>query len=77
MDPLGAVALPLQGGVHRRPVIGFAARLPLHQAHGLALDHVDGGQKYQSLIGWHVTHYESPSTQLLSSAAPASPLFSG
>ena len=45
VDPLGAVALPGQRGVQRGAVLGFAAGLALHQAHRLAVDHVDGGQQ--------------------------------
>ena len=43
VDPFGAVALPAQRGVQRRAVLGFAAGLALHQAHGSTLDDVDGG----------------------------------
>ncbi len=47
MDPLGTVTLPGHGGVQRGAVFGFAARLPLHKPHRLAVHHVDGGQKNQ------------------------------
>ena len=43
VDPVGSVALPAQCGVQRRAVLGFAAGLALHQAHGTTVDHVDGG----------------------------------
>src|SRR5262249_45799528 len=70
MDPVGAITLPAQRGVERGAVLGFAAGLALYQAHGATLDHVDGGEQNQR-------HPYSPSTPLLSTAAPASPLFSG
>src|SRR5271166_604347 len=70
VDPFGTVALPAQRGGHRRAVLGFAAGFALYQAHGTAVDHVDRGQQDQR-------HLYNPSTQLLSTAAPASPLFSG
>ena len=44
-------------------------RVPF-QAHRPTLDHVDSGQQNQR-------HVYNPSTQLLKTAAPASPLFSG
>ena len=47
MNPFGPVALPAQRGVQRGAVLGLAAGLTLHQSNGLALDDVDGGQKYQ------------------------------
>ena len=75
VDPLGAVALPGHRGVQRGAVLGFAARLALDQPHGLAVDDVDGGQENQ----WHGGQPSvlTALTQLASSVAPASPLFSG
>ncbi len=70
VDPVGAVTLPAQRRVQRRAVLGFAAGLALHQAHGSALDDVDCRQQDQR-------HGYSSPTQLLRMAAPASPLFSG
>src|SRR6202048_4476692 len=70
VNPFGTVALPTQRGVQRCAVLGFATGPALHQAHRPALDHVDGGQQNQP-------HVYNPSTQLLNTAAPASPLFSG
>src|SRR5262249_52470279 len=71
VDPLCAVALPGHRGVQRGAVLGFAARLPLHEAHCTAVDNVYRREKYQ--------HGGQPSApiQLASNSAPASPLFSG
>jgi len=46
MDPVGTVTLPLHGGIERRAVVGLAARHALDEAHGLAVDDVDGWQEY-------------------------------
>ena len=48
MDPLRAVALPGQCGIQRGAVLGLAAGLALHQAHGLtSSDVVDTGLALQ------------------------------
>ena len=44
VDPLGAVALPGQRGLHRIAVPGLGARLAPDQAHGLSTDDVHRGQ---------------------------------
>ena len=69
VDPLRAIALPGECSIQSRTVFGLAAGLALDQSDGTALDHIDGGQQNQCI--------HSPSTQFASSAAPASPLFSG
>ena len=50
VDPLGAVALPGHRGVQRGAVFGFAARLPLHKPHRLAVHDVDGRQENQAFL---------------------------
>ena len=47
VHPLGAVALPGQRGLERVAVGGLAAGLALHQADGLAVGDVDGGEQLQ------------------------------
>ena len=47
VHPLGAVALPGHGRLERVAVGGLAAGLPLHQADGLAVGDVDGGEQLQ------------------------------
>ena len=45
VHPLGAVALPGEGGLQRVAVAGLGAGLALDQADGLAVGDVDGGQE--------------------------------
>ena len=47
VHPLGAVALPLQRGLERVAVGRLAAGLPLHEADGLSVGDVDGGEELQ------------------------------
>src|SRR5690606_35902086 len=75
VDPLGAVALPRQRGLDRRPVGGLGAGLALDESHGLAVGDVDGGQQLESCHGGPLGHRVV--SQLRSSSAPASPDFSG
>ncbi len=49
VDPRGAVGLPLQGGLERVAVGRLRPRLPLHEADGLPVGDVDGGQQDQGL----------------------------
>ena len=51
VHPLGAVGLPLQGGVERVAVRRLAARLALDETHGLAVGDVDGGEQLQDRHG--------------------------
>ena len=69
---IGTVTLPRHRSVERRAVLGFATGLALHQTDRLAIHHVDGRQQNQRHVG-----QPSAPTQLVSNAAPASPLFSG
>ena len=48
VDPLGAGALPGQRGVQRVAVGGLGAGRALHQADGLAVGDVDGGQEFEA-----------------------------
>ena len=50
VHPLGAVALPLQRRLDRVAVRRLAARLALHQADGLAVGDVDGGQQLAGTV---------------------------
>ena len=70
VDPLGARLLPGERGVERVAVRRLGAGLALDQAHGLPVRDVDGGQQRRA-------RSQRPRTQFASSAAPASPDFSG
>src|SRR5699024_4606156 len=60
VDPLGAVGLPLQGGVQRGAVGGLRAGLALDEADRLAVGDVDGGQEFERGSVGHGDH-PSPS----------------
>ena len=47
MHPLGAVVLPGQRGVERVAVAGLGAGRALHQAYGLAVGDIHGGQQFE------------------------------
>lgn len=72
MQPLGAGALPGEGGLQGRAVGGLRTGLAVDQADGLAVADVDGGEEFE-LLG----HDQRVSIQLVRSWAPASPDFSG
>src|SRR5579875_1148589 len=73
MDPLGSVALPGQRRLERVAVARLASRGALHEPHGRTVGYVDGGQQFEGAPGAH----DNVSSQFSSSAAPASPDFSG
>ena len=72
VHPLRPGRLPGQRGLHRVAVAGLGAGRAVHQPDRLAAGHVHRGQQGQRGVAHRII-----SSQLASSAAPASPDFSG
>ncbi len=81
VQPLGSGALPGQRRLQRVAVGGLGAGLAVHQADGLPVPDVDGGQQFQPVArhvhGFLALSAHRDSIQFFSSCAPASPDFSG